>query len=247
MTALLDRGPGDVEVHCVSVMGDSLGDRAYREIWQRIIHLDYQPLEVLNEKELSVELGVGLSPVRQALRRLEYDGLVMILPRRGTLTTEVGLNAIQWELEIRAEIEGLGARLAAQRGSAREHEEMAEVVALMESATADGDDLPTLMHFTDLDSRLHRLVYQQTRNPSLIADLERHFAHALRIWFYCHRLQPAGDSAFSLAKYNTNTYRELVSAIAGREGERARELMQQHVRRDTEDALAMLRDLSPQS
>lgn len=221
----------------------SLGERAYQEIWQRIVHLDYKPLEVLNEKQLSVELGVGLSPVRQALRRLEYDGLVMILPRRGTLATEISLNAIQWELEIRVELEGLAARLAAARGRIEEHQEVSRLVDLMEEVSSQGDELPTLMRFTEFDNQLHRMIYQQTHNPSLVVDLERHFAHALRIWFYCHRLQPGGSGGFSLAEYDTQRYRDLADALTARDGDRAEELMRQHVQQDTEDALTMMRKL----
>ncbi|RGE20090.1 GntR family transcriptional regulator [Leucobacter sp. wl10] len=221
----------------------SLSGRAYQEIWQRIVHLDYKPLEVLNEKQLSIELGVGLSPVRQALRRLEYDGLVMILPRRGTLATEISLNAIQWELEIRVELEGLAARLAAARGTPEEQQQVSQLVDLMEEVSSQGDELPTHMRFTEFDNQLHRMIYQQTRNPSLALDLERHFAHALRIWFYCHRLQPSGHGGFSLAEYDTRRYRELVHALEDRDGERAEELMRRHVQQDTEDALAMMRRL----
>lgn len=221
----------------------SLSERAYQEIWQRIVHLDYRPLEVLNEKQLSAELQVGLSPVRQALRRLEHDGLVMILPRRGTLTTEISLNAIQWELEIRVELEGLAARLAAMRGSAEEHREVAELVDVMEEVSSQGDEVPTLMRFTEFDNQLHRMIYRQTRNPSLMLDLERHFAHALRIWFYCHRLHPGGRTGFSLAEYDTSRYRDLASALTARDGESAEALMRHHVQQDTEDALAMMRNL----
>ncbi|MGI6879929.1 GntR family transcriptional regulator [Microbacterium sp. gxy059] len=226
---------------------DSLGARAYREIWQRIVHLDYPPLAVLDEKALSADLGVGLSPIRQALRRLEYDGLVMILPRRGTLTTEVGLHAAQWELEIRSEIEALAARLAARRGSADQHARLLAHVDEMERMADLPSDLETVMRFTDLDSELHRMIYRQTGNPSLVADLERHFAHALRIWFYCHRSRPEPDVGFTLESYGVEAYREIAEAIAAREGDRAADLMRRHVIRDTEDALSLLRSASPGS
>lgn len=223
--------------------GESLRDYAYREIWQRIVHLDYRPLEVLNEKPLSEELGVGLSPVREALRRLEHDGLVMILPRRGTLTTEISLSAIQWEMEIRVELEGLAARLAAARGTAAEHGDFMTIVEQIETVPEEGSELPTLMRFTDLDRQLHHMIYEQTRNPSLIADLRRHFAHALRIWFYCHRLQPATGDRFSLEQYSTFTYRAVAEALRERDGATAEGLMREHVRLDTEHALTMLRNL----
>lgn len=221
--------------------GESLGARAYREIWQRIVHLDYPPLAVLDEKQLSAELGLGLSPTRQALRRLEYDGLVMILPRRGTLTTEVSLNAVQWELEIRTELEPLAARLAAARSTAAEHESLLAHLEDMERVAASPDSLDALMRFTDMDRDLHRMIFAMTRNPSLIADLERHFAHALRIWYYCHRSRPTSGGSFTLKNYAMSSYRDIVTAIAERDSERAARAMREHIIRDTEDALSQLR------
>lgn len=227
----------------MSDTGLSLADRAYREIWQRIVHLDYPPSTPLQEKALSQELGMGLSPVRQALRRLEYDGLVMILPRRGTLTTEVGLHSLQWEMEIREELEGFAAALAARRGSRREHEELLEHIATMDELTSHRSDLPTLMRFTDADSAFHRMIYRQTRNDSLIVDLERHFAHALRIWNYCHRSQSLDRPSFTLDAYDMGSYRAIAHAVNERDPGAAREAMRDHVRRDTTAALALLRDL----
>lgn len=228
-----------------SAADESLGAYAYREIWRRIVHLDYAPLEVLNEKPLSEELGVGLTPVREALRRLEHDGLVMILPRRGTLTTEISLSAIQWETEIRVELEGLAARLAATRGSEQEHHDFTAVVEELEKVAERGGEQHTRMRFTDFDSQLHHMIYAQTRNPSLIADLHRHLAHALRIWFYCHRLQPTSDEQLSLETYSTEGYRKMAEALRARDGAAAERLMRDHVRGDTEHALAMLRELDP--
>ncbi|WP_449276935.1 GntR family transcriptional regulator [Leucobacter sp. GX24907] len=223
--------------------GESLGARAYREIWQRIVHLDFPPLSVLDEKQLSAELGVGLSPTRQALRRLEYDGLIMILPRRGTLTTEVSLNAVQWQLEIRTELEPLAGRLAAARGTAEEHRALQMHLEGIEQLAASQNTFDAQMQFTDMDRDLHRMIYAQTRNPSLIADLNRHFAHALRIWFYCHRARPNTGATFTLGDYDVSSYRDIVTAIVERDGDRAAQAMREHVIRDTEDALSQLRGI----
>lgn len=217
---------------------EPLGTRAYRELWRRIVHLDYPPLTPLQDKHLSEELGLGLAPVRQALRRLEYDGLVMILPRRGTLTTEIGLRSVQWVLEVREALEGLAGELAARRGTPEQHQELLSLVDQLEACAQGPDRLSTHMSFTDLDSAFHRSIYLQTHNPRLLADLDRHFSHALRIWHYCHR---STSITFTLAEYATDDYRAVAEAITDRDAGRAGTLLKQHVRRDTEMALDLLR------
>ena len=221
-------------------IAEPLGTRAYQELWRRIVHLDYPPLMPLQDKQLSQELGFGLAPVRQALRRLEYDGLVMILPRRGTLTTEIGIRSAQWELEIREELESLAGRLACRRGSAEQHDELLDIVDALEQCATRQDTLETHMSFTDLDSAFHRSIHLQSHNPSLVADLDRHFSHSLRIWNYCHR---HAQTEFSLAQYDTGDYRTIAEAIKDRDAQRASDALRSHVRRDTETALAMLRSV----
>lgn len=223
---------------------ESRRDQAYRKIWQRIVHLDYAPLTLLNEKQLSAELEIGLSPVREALRCLEYDGLVMILPRRGTLTTEIGLTDVQSELEIRVELEGLAGRLAAQRGSDAEHERLAKHVQKMSDLCSKRANGQRNIEFTDMDGEFHRLIYAQTKNKSLVRDLERHFAHALRIWFYCHRIRNRmPEFGVTPEDEQIENYREVADALRKRDSARAEAGMRKHVMRDTERALMLLNQM----
>jgi len=69
----------------------SLGAEAYRGIRERIVSLELAPATLIDEQSLARELGLGLTPVRQALRRLAWENLVVILPRRGTLVADVNL------------------------------------------------------------------------------------------------------------------------------------------------------------
>ncbi len=220
---------------------ESRRDQAYRKIWQRIVHLDYAPLTLLNEKQLSAELDVGLSPVREALRCLEYDGLVMILPRRGTLTTEIGLTDVQSELEVRIELEGLAGRLAAQRGSDAEHERLARHIQQMTDLCEKRENGHRNIEFTDMDGEFHRQIYAQTKNKSLVRDLDRHFAHALRIWFYCHRLRNRMPVlGVAPGAEQIENYREVSNALCRRDAAAAEAGMRKHVMRDTERVLALL-------
>jgi len=219
---------------------ESQRDHAYRQIWKRIVYLDYPPLTLLNEKQLSAELGLGLSPIREALRYLEYDGLVMILPRRGTLTTEIGLTDVRSELEVRVELEGLAGRLAAQRGSMEEHEQLSAHVRMMGDVKALTDSGQRNTQFTDMDAQFHRMIYAQTRNKSLVRDLERHFSHALRIWFYCHRVRGSAFNVNDPSILQLENYQEAATALCERDPSRAEAAMRAHVTQDTERVLTLL-------
>src|SRR4051812_44007774 len=99
------------------VEADSLNGIAYQAIKEKIIALELPPAALVDEAQLAAELGIGLTPVRQALRRLALENLVVILPRRGTLVADLNFSDLQKIFEIRSELEALAADLAAQRAS----------------------------------------------------------------------------------------------------------------------------------
>src|SRR6476660_2773566 len=107
---------------------DSLGDIAYAGIRQRIVSLELPPGSAVNEAALAAELGVGLAPVRSALRRLAWENLVVILPRRGTLVTELDVADIAEIFELRLELEALSARLAGERADAAQRASLSELI-----------------------------------------------------------------------------------------------------------------------
>ena len=106
----------------------SLGAEAYRRIRERIVSLELPPASLIDEQSLAAEIGLGLTPVRQALRRLAWENLVVIMPRRGTLVADVNPADLSALFEVRIELEGLAAELAAvardaapARGARRSH------------------------------------------------------------------------------------------------------------------------------
>ncbi len=92
-----------------------LSDEAYRAIKRKIATLELPPSSLINEQKLVQELGIGRTPVREALHRLALENLVTIVPRRGTFVSNVGITDLQELAEIRQELEGLAARLAVER------------------------------------------------------------------------------------------------------------------------------------
>lgn len=95
--------------------GPSLADQAFTQLQDRLIFLDIAPGEPLNETLLGAELGVGRTPLREALKRLESERLVATFPRRGTFATSVDITVLSEISEVRAVLEPLAVELACKR------------------------------------------------------------------------------------------------------------------------------------
>jgi DNA-binding GntR family transcriptional regulator len=146
----------------------SLGERAYRRLRDSILQGTLAAGAKVSERSLASALGISAQPVRDALRRLEQDGLVVTLPRRGTVVAEIGPERLAELGRIRAALEGVAAALAAERMSAADLAALAGVVREMRAATAAADHDALL----DANERFHALVQGATGNLFLIRSLE---------------------------------------------------------------------------
>jgi len=120
----------------------TLTDRAYRELEERIVTLQLLPGTVLSEQALALRLKIGRTPIREALQRLARDGLVVIMPRRGIMVSEINLKLQLRLLEVRRELERLMASLAAERATPDERSEFSEIAAAMLAAATKADPRP---------------------------------------------------------------------------------------------------------
>ena len=195
----------------------SQGERAYLLIRDRIITLKLAPGSVIEETRLREDLGLGRTPIREALQRLAHENLVTFVPHRGTFVCDINLTDLHRLTELRVELEGYAARLAAERASARDR---AVMEALM--AELDGIDEADVGNLMRLDQRIHRQVYEGTRNAFLQATLEETFNLSLRIWFL-------GLDRGVRLKQAVEEHRQLLQAIVSRDGEKAESVMRRHV------------------
>ena len=191
----------------------SLAERAYHEIRALIVSLELPPGAVIDERDLMERLGIGRTPVREALRRLALERLVEVYPRRGMFVTGVDVRQLARLSEVRAVLEPEAARLAAERATAGDR---AELGALLEELDAGESELMAL------DERIHRAVYRAAHNDLLEATLEQYYALALRIWTLA--LEHTQDLEAAV-----EAHRELVEAIRDGDGERAAQVMRDHV------------------
>jgi DNA-binding GntR family transcriptional regulator len=193
-------------------------DRAYVELRDRIVTLRLAPGTALREDELMRDLEVGRTPLREAVKRLALENLVAVQPRRGTSVSPVEASDIVNISEVRAELEGYAAKLAARR-LGDDHRAAAEALLREVEDLAGSGDQDWLMRF---DERIHRFTWEAADNPYLLQTLERYFTHSLRIWYLVlDRLPGLGHAVHDQT--------HLLEALLGGDGERARAIMREHV------------------
>ena len=194
-----------------------LVDQAYTQLRDHLITLRIEPGDPLDEKQLSASLGTGLTPVRDAIKRLTLERLVVTYPRRGTFAAEISVSDELWLTEVREDLEGLAAALAAARATE------AERAALLELASAHPSGNHLSMSYMDVDAAIHRGIYAAAHNPYLESTLNQYANLGMRIWHYALRhvpQSPAGgcDQA------------AVVAAIVRGDAEAAREAASGHLR-----------------
>jgi DNA-binding GntR family transcriptional regulator len=130
---------------------------------------------VLREESLQGELGIGRTPIREALQRLARDQFVSVIPRRGMLVTPIDVSELSLLFETRATMEPYAARLACMRGVEDDWDEMQQV--LVESADAPGDAA-----LLDVDRRCHEIIWRAAGNRFLTDTLDVLYAQSDRVW-----------------------------------------------------------------
>ena len=197
----------------------SLADRAYLTLRDRLITLQIRPGEPIDDGQIARELEVGRTPVREALKRLEDDRLVIAYPRRGTFATSVDITDLAHINEIRLQLEPLAARRAAERATAVQRAELRELIARIEANDELSGDRTDLMR---LDLTVHRAIYRASGNPHLEDVLIRYHNLATRIFcLFLGRLPNVVD--------HVNEHAPLLTTIVSGDADKAAELAREHV------------------
>lgn len=196
--------------------GRLVSDAAYERIRDMILTMQLRPGQLLTEGELEEHLGLGRMPVREALQRLAQEDLVTIVPRKGSFVIPVQLDDLQKIFELRLTLEGLSARLAAERIT---DAELARLEELIERSRHVNEG--TQAHVR-VDRAFHLGVALATRNDYLVRAVERALNLALRLLYLSgSRMAKVGEIL--------PEYRSILDALQRRDPEAACRAMQAHI------------------
>jgi DNA-binding GntR family transcriptional regulator len=194
----------------------SLSERAYHEIRHMIVRLDLAPGDVIREDELQRTLGLGRTPIREALQRLVRDQFVTVIPRRGMYVSNIDVGELGLLYETRATLEPFAMRLACVRGQQHHWDEMASV---LEQATATS----TPDQLIAIDRRCREIAWEAADNRFLTDTLDMLYAQSDRLWHLY--LGDVADLHLMIAEH-----REILDALQHGDADRAAELIEAHMR-----------------
>ena len=197
----------------------SLRSRVFTQLQNDILNGRYEPGESLTELKLSEELGVSRTPVREALRQLELEGLVQSIPNNGAIVKGVSAQDIQDIYTIRMLIEGLAARWATEKITPRELEELKEAVELEEFYTLKNDNV----HLLQFDTRFHDIIFKASKSKPLMHTLST-FHH------YVQKARRTSMSSPERALEVLEEHKAILQAIIDKDAYKAERLTTEHVR-----------------
>lgn len=195
-----------------------LRDIVFESLREAILNQVLCPGERLMEIQLAEEMGVSRTPVREAIRKLELEGFIVMVPRRGAYVAGISMKDIREVFEVRGALEALAARLASERITAEELEEM-ERRLVKESEETEANNLQKII---EIDTSFHELLYQAARNDRLIQ-----FVNNLQEQL--HRFRSASLARPGRSKTALEEHRKIVEALAERDGRLAEQLAREHI------------------
>jgi DNA-binding GntR family transcriptional regulator len=166
-------------------LAETLTEQAYRLIEEQIVTLRLKPGDILSEQMLSASCGIGRTPIREALQRLAREGLVIILPRKGILVSDINPRNQLLLLEVRRELERMLCRAGAERATREERDRMIEIAQGMDRAAKTNDDIA----FMRLDRELNELMIEAAHNAYAARSMSCCRAFFRRFW-YMHTAKP---------------------------------------------------------
>lgn len=202
----IERTPVNDEQAAASAGQDSLSYKAYMLLEEMIVTLKLAPGSTVSEAALSKQLDIGRTPIREALQRLAREGLVVVLPRRGVLVSDINVKTQLKLLEVRREVERLIARTAARRATEAERTRFNELAEGFEDAADHNDET----RFMRLDHEFNNLELVAARNAFAASAMGLMSGLSRRFW-YIHYVQ-VGDMPLA-----AKLHAQVAKAIANRD------------------------------
>ena len=208
-----------------------LRDVVFNTLRDAILTGKLVPGERLMENQLADKLGVSRTPVREALRMLELENLVELVPRKGAQVLDMSEKDITNILEVRSALEGLATSVACKKMSKEDLQQLKNLEVDFEKAVADND----VEHFVDIDEDFHDLIFAATENDKLINIFRN-----LRIQLYRYRMAQAKNNETSMSTIVAH-HRSIIRAIENHDAEEGASIAQGHIKYQTESILRFVR------
>ncbi|NDL66751.1 GntR family transcriptional regulator [Anaerotalea alkaliphila] len=195
-----------------------LRDVVFNSLREAILKGEFQPGERLMEKQLAEKMGVSRTPIREAIRKLELEGLVVMIPRKGAEVAQITEKDLKDVLEVRATLEALAVKIACQKMTEEELQALVDVNELFRQA-ANGHDTDQVIH---QDVAFHDIIFQSTRNDKLIQIINN-----LREQIYRFRV----EYITKMEDFQTlvEEHDDIVDAIRHRNNTLAQTLAERHI------------------
>lgn len=206
----------------------SLTSIIFEKIREDILNDQYKPGEKIVEAKLAEELGVSRTPVREALKQLELDGLVENIPNRGVIVKGISQQDIYDIFTIRMAIEGIAAQWAVERMSDEELSQLKEVFELMEFYTLKGD----VTKIFELNTKFHEIIYMATKS--------RYLEHVLRD-FQLFIQSTRNKSLRSEGRMETalEEHKNILQAFINKDAETAVSMLTKHITNSRRNAMTL--------
>lgn len=198
--------------------GYTLRGRVYHTIRENILNGEYRSDEELREIAIGKELGVSRTPVREALRQLELEGLVYIIPNKGAYVKGISEEDIRDIYMIRSRLEGLSARLAAEKITPEQMASLEEVIYLSEFHT----EKENYEKVFEMDSKFHELLYEASGSKQL-HHLLSDYHH------YVQKVRKVSVATQTRAGQSTKEHQRILEAIKAHDPDRAEQLAKEHI------------------
>lgn len=208
-----------------------LREIVFETLREAIISAVLRPGERLMEIQLAEEMGVSRTPVREAIRKLELEGFVVMVPRKGAYVAGISIKDIADVFEIRAAMEGLAAGLAAERITEEELEQLERILVKIGECVQNKD----LEKLIEVDTEFHDTLYKACRNERLVQIVSN-------LREQIQRARTASLSTPGRSKYALEEHKKIVEAVSERNVELAQMLAREHIENAENAMLDVLND-----
>lgn len=195
-----------------------LRDVVFNTLRQAILKGELAPGERLMEIQLAEKLGVSRTPIREAIRKLELEGLVLMIPRKGAEVAKISEKSLKDVLEVRRSLEELAIELACQRMTETDFQELERVEATFREVVKKGSS----MEIAEMDEKYHDVIYDATRNARLVQILNN-----LREQMYRYRLEYIKDE--DKRQILMIEHEKIMKALMGRHVAEAKRAIREHI------------------